>query len=1031
MPTEPGLEPAFAEYRLSEEALDEALLSGAHRELLEDYFGPEVYRELSDLAWKAGSRRLFGGPRVLILPGIMGSTLGRKGKDFDDTLWLDPVDILAGRLGDLALGSRVDIQALGVLQFAYARLKWKLRLSGFNASFHPFDWRRSIPELGRELAQRIAEEGGEKVQLVAHSMGGLVCRSAAAQGALFQRLIMLGTPNLGSFAPVKALRGVNSVVRTVARLDRKHDVAWLVENVFNTFPGLTEMLPTREAYSAIDLFDLGNWPADGLAPRKEILAKVEAVQKTLPLAGENFYLIAGVNQKTVTGLSRDASGEFVYEESQDGDGTVPLAMCLLPAIAPRTWYVEAEHGSLPNHVEVEEAVIDLLGHGTTQLLSQTRPATRGAATRRVPEHRLAAELPIDRGAPLTRSELRQLVREFAAPMTPAPEAPAVAPGEPHPGAGAGSFEHTLDQVVVGRRRQHRLDVQLALGSITEADTRAVALGIFRGVDPTGAARALDERMRGTITELTRRRMLSANIGEIFVLPTGRHELSADLIAFVGLGPFDGFSSEVLQTVAENMLRTFVLARVEEFSTVVLGGSSVENTAGALRNLLLGFVRGLLDADRDHFFRRVVICERDPERFQVLRRELVRLATTELASEVEITFDERKLRESRGGEAGARAVPLPKQQPTYLIARQLGDLDRDDVVEVVSSVLPPSGKGKAAVVSGRAQVASREALNLLARLTQAEARDFARDGAELGKLLLSPSVLEVLRRLKGSPLVVVHDAAMSRVPWETLALHGPDGELWFPARENEGLSHRYDAEQLSVAKWLTERVWSSSLEVLLVVNPTGDLPGATREGERIKSLFKDQHGKRLTVISGADATRKKLIEELGSGLYDVVHYAGHAFFEPANREQSGILAAGYEPVTGADLAEIAKLPALVFFNACESGRVRRLAPGQFQPEKAAAGGAKEKAGAKSRDEHLQAAVSLAESFLLGGVANFLGTYWPVGDEAAETFATTFYRQILDGKTLGTALQAARQGILDTQDWPNYLLYGDAEFRLKVK
>ena len=57
------------------------------------------------------------------------------------------------------------------------RIKLALRLAGYDADFHPFDWRQSIDVLGAELARRIAAEGKE-VSLVAHSMGGLVSRAA-------------------------------------------------------------------------------------------------------------------------------------------------------------------------------------------------------------------------------------------------------------------------------------------------------------------------------------------------------------------------------------------------------------------------------------------------------------------------------------------------------------------------------------------------------------------------------------------------------------------------------------------------------------------------------------------------------------------------------------------------------------------------------------------------------------------------------------------------------------------------------------
>src|SRR4051812_5704391 len=64
-------------FGLRTEVIERALLTGDSRGLLEDYFGPESYSQVRDMARNAATRSVRGGPRVLILPGIMGSTLAR------------------------------------------------------------------------------------------------------------------------------------------------------------------------------------------------------------------------------------------------------------------------------------------------------------------------------------------------------------------------------------------------------------------------------------------------------------------------------------------------------------------------------------------------------------------------------------------------------------------------------------------------------------------------------------------------------------------------------------------------------------------------------------------------------------------------------------------------------------------------------------------------------------------------------------------------------------------------------------------
>jgi CHAT domain-containing protein len=88
--------------------------------------------------------------------------------------------------------------------------------------------------------------------------------------------------------------------------------------------------------------------------------------------------------------------------------------------------------------------------------------------------------------------------------------------------------------------------------------------------------------------------------------------------------------------------------------------------------------------------------------------------------------------------------------------------------------------------------------------------------------------------------------------------------------------------------------------------------------------------------------------------------------------------------------------------------------------------------KSLKERIERSVGLAEAFLRGGVANYMGTYWPVGDAPAKIFADVFYSSLLDGDTLSDAAGKARKAVeaLKSQDWADYIFYGSADFRVKV-
>src|SRR5688572_8032190 len=141
-----------APFKLKEEEIERSLRTGENADLLKRYFGERQYVELQEMARAASTRSVRGGPRVLILPGIMGSTLGAPRPFlFDDTIWLDPGDIAAGNLLQLKLPDAKN-RPLGVILFSYLRIKMSLRLAGYNADFHPYDWRRSVDVTGAELA---------------------------------------------------------------------------------------------------------------------------------------------------------------------------------------------------------------------------------------------------------------------------------------------------------------------------------------------------------------------------------------------------------------------------------------------------------------------------------------------------------------------------------------------------------------------------------------------------------------------------------------------------------------------------------------------------------------------------------------------------------------------------------------------------------------------------------------------------------------------------------------------------------------
>ena len=359
----------YDRFAWSERAIERWLASGRHAAELGAYFGALEYRQLAALARRAArARPSRRAPRVILVPGIMGSQLGlkRPAPLPPDVLWIDPIDIERGRLSALQLPGSAPVVPLGVVLFSYLRLKLQLRAHGIAVECHAYDWRRPVVELGSELAARLRTMDTARLAIVGHSMGGLLARIALAQPAIphVERVVLLGTPNRGSFAAVQALRGTYAVVRKIARLVGNASAESLTTQVFSSFPSLRPA-PAGDGMG-IDLFDPQHWPQCGPRPRAELLAAARATRAQLPPADERFTLIAGTGQETVTAVVR-VRDQFIYTLTRHGDGTVPTASATLPGA--RAAYARVAHSELTRDPLVAAAVVDLLLSGRTERLA--------------------------------------------------------------------------------------------------------------------------------------------------------------------------------------------------------------------------------------------------------------------------------------------------------------------------------------------------------------------------------------------------------------------------------------------------------------------------------------------------------------------------------------------------------------------------------------------------------------------------------------------------------------------------------------
>ena len=121
--------------------------------------------------------------------------------------------------------------------------------------------------------------------------------------------------------------------------------------------------------------------------------------------------------------------------------------------------------------------------------------------------------------------------------------------------------------------------------------------------------------------------------------------------------------------------------------------------------------------------------------------------------------------------------------------------------------------------------------------------------------------------------------------------------------------------------------------------------------------------------GDTHTRAPRVERSGRTSYSITRDTASSIAKhPA---QSGWIFSDGVVISATELERIDRVPPLVVSNACESG---------ITPE-------------RSGERSAAQVPSFAESFFAQGVANYVGTAWPVDDMAARLFATTLYSSLI--------------------------------------
>ena len=529
-----------------------------------------------------------------------------------------------------------------------------------------------------------------------------------------------------------------------------------------------------------------------------------------------------------------------------------------------------------------------------------------------------------------------------------------------------------------RESGQALSIELVHGDIRTASTsRLVAVATFEDAPLSGAALAIDDVLGGAVE---RARSESAPFQSV-----QDEDSTYDYLFQVNLGPLEQLE-KLNERVESEVQRLATVVRRHGFkrvAVVTFGGNSAQEQGQTIRGMLDG-LKSLAGSVTIEWH------ESTKRRFNALKEVF------EGEENVHCTL--------RRGSPLVEAAALPVDIRSVVSVALSGD-------ELRTTFLHPTGTGTSLIHLCQL---SADVLDELAcgagdfdKATPSDS-ELAKRGGQLARLLLGKTAEKTLEEVSMYPMVIQHDLAAAQIPFEMLTYTASDsaGGGSFMALKG-GIQRRLFVERQDGHSTPNPIGQDRDLTVLLVDDPTGNLPGAVFEAKQVKKAMRKLSGVKLIELSKAKATKEAFLDAMGKA--DVLHYAGHGFYRGPADDESGICLADGN-LTRRDLASEHFGVRIVILNACEVGRVR--------------GESITSAGAAIP------ASSFAEFFLASGVEALLGTFWTVDDIAAAHFVTALYERLSAGKTLNDAVRAGRECLSQKgeSDWANYVQYGDGRFRL---
>ena len=365
-----------------------ALISSAKRYNEDDDFVLAKDRVILKNNWYGSSAGPKTGPEYII-----GGEIVSGDYTLDDwrttDLITDPVIVIPGIMGSAevtnALMSRKLV--LDPILHTYDNLIASLEENGYeknkNLFEFPYEWRDSNIATADILKNKIqsvkSNTGVSRVDLAAHSMGGLVARyyieSPAYQNDVDQ-LVTLGTPHKGSpksyltwEAGEVGTEFEDKVIKNIFQLEALHSGFLDLKKYIQTRVGsVAELLPDYDYLENASTGEMKNYPDS--YPGNILLEFLNSSSRMEKMDQVNFYNIVGdidgaentikkfrVIDSTVSGKWEHGMPENFYDDSTDqgieygsGDKTVPLSSAT-GISADEEIEIDSAHSDLPTKAQ--------------------------------------------------------------------------------------------------------------------------------------------------------------------------------------------------------------------------------------------------------------------------------------------------------------------------------------------------------------------------------------------------------------------------------------------------------------------------------------------------------------------------------------------------------------------------------------------------------------------------------------------------------------------------------------------------------